>query len=90
LLGIEFPQLFAQVLIVLAYRYVSSVKLGPFIGRSLAGESTRTGDQPSGYRAIPCRTRYRHSRQGKVVRLFLPSGGTGATQRGWSEEALCG
>jgi drug/metabolite transporter (DMT)-like permease len=31
LLGIGFAQLFAQVLIVLAYRYASSVKLGPFI-----------------------------------------------------------
>jgi drug/metabolite transporter (DMT)-like permease len=31
LLGIGFAQLSAQVLIVLAYRYASSVKLGPFI-----------------------------------------------------------
>src|SRR6266516_4665663 len=31
LLSIGFAQLFAQVLIVLAYRYASSVKLGPFI-----------------------------------------------------------
>jgi drug/metabolite transporter (DMT)-like permease len=31
LLGIGFAQLFAQVFIVLAYRYASSVKLGPFI-----------------------------------------------------------
>jgi drug/metabolite transporter (DMT)-like permease len=31
LVGIGFAQLFAQVLIVLAYRYASSVKLGPFI-----------------------------------------------------------
>ncbi|MDT5184277.1 MAG: hypothetical protein QOI29_2435 [Mycobacterium sp.] len=31
MLGIGFAQLFAQVLIVLAYRYASSVKLGPFI-----------------------------------------------------------
>jgi drug/metabolite transporter (DMT)-like permease len=31
LLGIGFAQLLAQVLIVLAYRYASSVKLGPFI-----------------------------------------------------------
>jgi len=31
LLGIGFAQLFAQVLIVLAYHYASSVKLGPFI-----------------------------------------------------------
>jgi drug/metabolite transporter (DMT)-like permease len=31
LLGIGFAQLFAQVFIVFAYRYASSVKLGPFI-----------------------------------------------------------
>lgn len=31
MLGIGFAQLFAQVLIVLAYRYASWVKLGPFI-----------------------------------------------------------
>jgi drug/metabolite transporter (DMT)-like permease len=31
LLGIGFAQLFAQVFIVIAYRYASSVKLGPFI-----------------------------------------------------------
>jgi drug/metabolite transporter (DMT)-like permease len=31
LLGIGFAQLFAQVFIVVAYRYASSVKLGPFI-----------------------------------------------------------
>ncbi|HET6732837.1 DMT family transporter [Mycobacterium sp.] len=36
LIGVGFAQLFSQVFIVLAYRYASSVKLGPFVYTTIA------------------------------------------------------